>query len=368
MKRFIILILLSVHIGLALGTDYSRIDKQSETVPANMKTAKDIARYLTRNLTTPTDKARAIYFWITHNINYDVSKLSTNYSYSDPQELVDEALQKRKGVCANYASLFHACCQSVGVQSYVIEGYTRQNGKVLPIGHAWNAVKIENQFYNIDATFAAGFVENNKFTRHFRDMQFMILPDELIKTHMPFDPIWQFLSTPVSFKDFDNNNLETASKIGRFNFSDSINRLPTLNTKEKLKREKLRITRGGTANKLVSERLTNLSDHIASEEVGTETANFNQAVSLFNEGVLIYNKYVSTLQKGKGITTATAPKFLEALNASREKTVEASALMSKIKSKDPKLNNEINTFKKNIEKKLASIDLEISTTKKISGE
>ncbi len=365
MKRFIIFILLSVHIGLTLGTDYSRIDKQSETVPANLKTAKDIARYLTRNLTTPTDKARAIYIWITHNINYDVSKLSTNYSYSDPQELVDEALQKRKGVCANYAALFHACCQSVGVQSYVIEGYTRQNGKVLPIGHAWNAVKIENHFYNVDATFAAGFVENNKFTRQFRDMQFMILPDEFIKTHMPFDPIWQFLSTPVSFKDFDNNNFEKTSKIGRFNFSDSINQLPTLNTKEKLKREKLRIIRGGTANKLVSERLTNLSDHIASEEVGTETANFNQAVSLFNEGVLIYNKYVSTLQKGKGITTATAPKFLEVLNASREKTEEASVLVSKIKSKDPKLYNEISIFRKTIDKKLNSIENDIKATSKL---
>jgi len=126
MKRVILIFILIFSTGIMMGVDYTKIDKRAESVPQNLKTAKDITRYLTKGLNTPTDKVRAIYYWMAHAIRYDIAKMNSNETYTDPQQLVDEVLKTRKGVCANYSALFHACCQSVGIQSYIIEGYASE--------------------------------------------------------------------------------------------------------------------------------------------------------------------------------------------------------------------------------------------------
>jgi hypothetical protein len=363
MKRFLLLTLLLFTISTGFCADYSKIDRQSETVPSNIKTAKEIARYLTRHLTSPTDKARAIYFWITHNISYDVEKSKSDYTYTNPQELVDYVLAKRKGVCSNYSALFNACCQSVGIESYVIDGYIRQNGKLDLAGHSWNAVKIDNQFYNIDATWAAGYAANGKFIQQFRDVEFMILPAEFIKTHIPLDPIWQFCTNPISFKDFDTDNFEKQEESAYFNFSDSIKTISTLNPLESLKRQRQRIIHCGISNKLILEKILYLTKRIENEELKIEVARFNNAANLFNEGVQVFNKHFSTLRNPKAPSANLNSKQLETLNLARQKTETAAMIISQIKTKDLKLNSEINTFKKTIEKQLIAIDKEINPDK-----
>ena len=363
MKRFLLLALLSFAINTGFCADYSKIDKQSETVPSNLKTAKEISRYLTRHLTSPTDKARAIYFWITHNIRYDVEKMNRSITYSDSQELVDEVLIYRKGVCSNYTALFKACCQSVGIESYIVDGYIRLNGKLVLVGHSWNAIKIDNKFYNIDATWAAGYVANGKFYQQFRDSEFMITPAVFIKSHIPFDPIWQFSTNPISFKDFDTNNFDNREKSAYFDFSDSIKTISTLNPLEKLKRERQRIIHNGISNKLVAEIVGYLSSDIENEELKIEVAKFNNAVSLFNEGAQTFNKYISALRNSGSEFIKPNPKLLEILNLARQKTRSASALVSQIKTKDSKLSTDINTFNKTIEKQIINIDREINHVK-----
>jgi hypothetical protein len=360
MKRFSLLAFLLFTISTGFCADYSKIDMKSETVPSNIKTAKEIARYLTRHLTSPTDKTRAIYFWITHNIRYDVGMLKSNYRYTNPQELIDDVLAKRKGVCSNYSALFNACCQSVGIESYVIDGYIRQNGKLYLIGHSWNAVKIDNRFYNIDATWDAGHVTDGKFTQQFRDANFMIPPAEFIKTHIPFDPIWQFSTNPISFKDFDSGNFEKPEESAYLNFSDSIKTIVSLTPLESLKRQRQRIIRCGVSNKLITETIHELTLHIENQELKIEVAKFNNAVNLFNEGVQLFNKHFSTLRNTKAGSAKLDSKQLEALNQARQKTETASLVISQIKTKDLKLNSEVNTFKKTIEKQLIAINKEIS--------
>lgn len=361
MKRFIVLAFLMFNIGLAYCTDFTKIDNQSESVPPNLKTVTEISHYLTKNLTSKTDKARAIYYWITHNIKYDVEQTKSNYIYADFQELVTDALLKRKGVCSNYAALFQACCQSVGIQSYAIEGYIRQNGKLILIGHMWNAINVDNQFYNIDATWAAGYVEKGKFFQQFRDEQFMVSPSEFIKTHMPLDPIWQFSANPISFKDFDTNNFENHRNSSFCNFSDSIKIIANLSSLENLKREKSRIIRDGLSNKVIIEKITEITTDINNKELEIETIKFNSGVKLFNDGVLAFNKYIANWKNIQFISAKSAPKLLETLISAREKTLAASDVISKIRTKDLKLTSEITTFNNSIEKELISINMEIDS-------
>ncbi len=240
MKQLVLVFFL-LNAIMSYGTDYSVIDNQSKSVPSNLKTANEISHFLTKNHTTTTDKLRAIYYWISHNIRYDLDQMSSNKQYNNSQEILDEVLLNRRGVCQHYAELFNACCQFAGVQSYVILGYTSQNGKLDKISHAWNAVNVDGKYHLIDVTWAAGHLENGKYKYEFDDQYFLISPSEFIKTHIPFDPIWQFSINPLSHKEFENADFSKLKIPSNFDFNDSIKVISRLNYLDKTLRENRRI-------------------------------------------------------------------------------------------------------------------------------
>ncbi len=360
MKRFFLFFLLILSFSAVFGTDYSRIDKQSETVPAKLNTASEIAAYLTRNLTTPTEKVRAIYSWIAHNIRYDVEKMKLNETYVNPQELVDYALSKRKGVCANYTALFNACCLSVGIQCYVIEGYVRQNGKLILNGHSWNAVRMDSRFYEVDVTWAAGYVDNDKFTPRYKDEYFMVSPSVFIKTHMPNDPIWQFSSNPITFKEFDTANFQKLTIKSTYNFSDSIRVLSKQNTIEQLQHKRRRMIQCGITNSFIKSVFADLCNEITNEELRIQTEKYNRAVKEMNNGVIDYNKYVTYRQNSAIKSKEDARKLMDLLKSAREKTQESSRILSSVKTDNLNLSTDVKRFKKEIESKFTVIDAEIS--------
>ena len=57
---------------------------------------------VSNKFTDKVDKARAIYYWIAHNISYDVKAARTN---SNTKNTPDEVLQYRKAVGLGFASL-----------------------------------------------------------------------------------------------------------------------------------------------------------------------------------------------------------------------------------------------------------------------
>lgn len=61
-------------------------------------------------------------------------------------------LVKGKAICAGYAMILHEALQYVGIKSKYIEGFPNGNGH----GHAWNQVKIDGKWYNVDSTWDAG--------------------------------------------------------------------------------------------------------------------------------------------------------------------------------------------------------------------
>jgi hypothetical protein len=351
MKRNILFLLLVFITGQLFGADYTKIDHHSESVPQNLRNANDIARYLTKNLTSPTDKARAIYYWIAHNIRYDVANMNSNLTYTNPQELVDQVLKTRKGVCSNYAALFQACCQTAGVQSYVIEGYTRQNGKTLYFGHAWNAVKINGRFYNIDCTWASGYFKGNVYRQSFTDDYFMIPSVEFIKTHMPFDPVWQFLNNPMTHKEFDTGDFSNLKQESDFNFSDSIKTLSGLDLSGKLTGENRRITKSGLTNNLIRNK-------VLQNEVGITTLKYNKATEAFNTGVEKYNEYIRCKNKQFNNLTMKDEDVLELLSASHQLVESAEETLSTTIMENHNLNQLITGLERSIHGMKMNLDRE----------
>ena len=64
-----------------------------------------------------------------------------------------------KAICSGYAIILHEALQYVDVKSKYIEGYPDYNSNEKH-GHAWNQVKIDGKWYNVDSTWDAGNLQS----------------------------------------------------------------------------------------------------------------------------------------------------------------------------------------------------------------
>jgi len=267
--------------------DFSGIDKNSENVPVSLTEYKEIADYLTNNLESDTEKARAIYIWIANNIKYDLTQQNSGKRYYSDQEIIDEVLRDRQGVCQHYAVLFHAMSKAAGLNSYLISGYTRDaSDEIADLGHAWNGIKIDSVFCLIDVTWAAGYLLNGKYFHIFRDDYFLKSPKEFIKDHMPFDPIWQFIDNPLNNDDFIAKDFSKLDSEGTFAFADSIKRFEKVSELAQLENSNRRIIENGVRNYLIRRQVEENILQITNRK-------YNLAIDTLNAGIEYYNLYVN---------------------------------------------------------------------------
>jgi transglutaminase-like putative cysteine protease len=171
-----------------------------------------LAREITRNCTTDAERAKAIYDWITSHITYDwkvwADIVGGANAYTQPQDPLS-VIQRGSGVCAGYAWLFNALAGSVGIASdFVIgnvRGYrgTEDDTLVSNFRHAWNSVKIGNQWFLMDATWGArqnGETEADYLAR--RDYYFKTPANQMIYDHLPETRDWQLLVNPLTDEAF----------------------------------------------------------------------------------------------------------------------------------------------------------------------
>jgi hypothetical protein len=203
--------------------DFSKAD----TLAKSLKYQDDLTA-LTKALTNPFPeqilKVRAIFRWITWNIEYDVKFFNKyNYRGKEPKaftcrgdsmdcevkkqawetEYLNKVLHKKVAVCQGYAMLFKRMCDIAGIESVVITGYVRTEyyevGTAGDLDHAWNAVNLNGTWYLLDATWAAGGCVKNDdgkllfFSRHFSDYYWLTPAEDFARNHFPEDEKWILL-------------------------------------------------------------------------------------------------------------------------------------------------------------------------------
>ena len=112
-------------------------------------------------------KIKAIYDYICENVSYDYTNLDDDtyiQKYTAYAALIDKT-----AVCQGYASLLYRMALDAGVDARVISGDA--GGP-----HAWNIVRLNGKYYNLDSTWDAGrenysyFLKSMKaFSNHERD-------------------------------------------------------------------------------------------------------------------------------------------------------------------------------------------------------
>lgn len=208
-KTVIVIFLCAVTFkGFAQGYDFAKVDSFAISIgKADSLTIPLLTQKLTSRYSDPVLKTRAIYTWIAHNISYDCPA----YHVASKRKVKPEDIfRERKGVCEGYANLFMEMCSYANVQCLTISGHAR-NGR-MPVGsggepHAWNAVRINDQWQLIDVTWGAGYTDNKvkTFTHRFTDAYFFPDPYRLLLTHYPNDKGWKPLKSGLIKQQFAEN-------------------------------------------------------------------------------------------------------------------------------------------------------------------
>jgi hypothetical protein len=290
---YLILSLFLSVLSFGQGVEYALIDKKMDAIPpASTNSTAAIANYINANFKTDTDKIRAAFYWTASYISYDVANMFTVNFNETPQEQIAKTLKTRKGVCIHYAEVFNEISNKIGIQSYLIEGYTKQYGKVANLAHAWCAAKIDNKWYLFDPTWGSGYVNNGKFFKKLNENYFKAEPAKLISSHIPFDYLWQFLNYPISSNEFYEGATQINKSKKYFNFENEIAKYNTLSEIDKLFDAAVRIEKNGVKNALISERLEGKKKEITYLRHNANVDKLNSIVNDYNEAVILLNDFV----------------------------------------------------------------------------
>ena len=201
--------------------DYRRADSIALHFPKKKyKTATEIAAALTVNLKTEQEKFRAIFRWITDNIEYNKSAQNVIET--------DKVVRKNKAVCQGFSNLLKEMCNAVNIPCEGITGYTKTEAKDInkslkKTDHAWNCIQLYGTWYLVDVTWATSKynVVTHKYMKEFDEHYFLTSPQKFILDHYPKDKKYQFLEKfvkkkvfthwPVYYADYFHFNIENIS-------------------------------------------------------------------------------------------------------------------------------------------------------------
>lgn len=268
------------------GTTYSYAyaDSIALSVPQEMtQNIHALAGYFQRYIQSETDLVRAFYVWISHNLAYRIYDTfrSHNEAY-DKDKDIQETLDKREGVCRQYSLLFHTLCEKNGIESHIVYGYNKRNGKILPDPHQWCTACIDGQWYMFDPTWGAGYVENYEFIRRPTDRFFMLRPDSLLRTHMPFDPMWQMSRRPLSYQEFDTGIVDTTLQAN-FCWEDTLRLYVKQDSLTRLKQVSARMEQYTPSNQLVANEINLSRANIQIFVIQNLIDHYNRAINLLNQ-------------------------------------------------------------------------------------
>ena len=221
-------LLLLCLIGTTIhAQNYEKVDSYARSIKRAGRNSEKIAKKLTEPFELETEKARAIFIWITENIAYDCKLYHegmkrkplkiTGKTEAEVASIINNmrlkrirrAMAKGKGVCQEYSELFQQMCQYVGIKAEFITGFTKSSPhkiglKVKKSDHAWNAVYLDEKWYLLDATWAAGNTDDKvtKFHKKYTEAYYLTDPATFLLSHFPDDPKWLLIDTTITLDSF----------------------------------------------------------------------------------------------------------------------------------------------------------------------
>jgi len=128
------------------------------------------------------DKYKAAYDYIAENVKY-----GNSYKVADVDSLV-----YGETTCGGYAQLYMYLCRLMGLECWSVGGIT-EDGLQPNGGHAWNKVKLDGKYYNVDATWNGAGSWNGATWGS--DYKYFLFKDLAERKVYEFDKIFDFPCT-----------------------------------------------------------------------------------------------------------------------------------------------------------------------------
>ena len=364
------LLALFIELDAQKASESFPVDNIALQIPDSLtKTTSGLASFINSNFSSQKDKSRAIFIWIAKNIQYDIENMFAINFYQNSKETVEKVLNTKKGICMHYAELFTDLANQVGIKSLVISGYTKQNGFVDYIPHAWCAGLIDSTWYLFDPTWGSGYIQNAKFIRQVNNYYFMAKAEQLIKSHMPFDPLWQFLNYPITNQEFYESKFQINKSKPFFNYKDTLSNYEKMPEIEQLQSSFRRIEANGVKNSLIFERLQHNKREIEYYQNNKIVELFNSATNMYNDGIGQLNTFINyrnnqfTPKKSDSEINQMVDLAEISFKNSREKLKEIKAPDSNITTSILQLNKSLEEATLNLNEQKAFLEKYFSTGK-----
>jgi hypothetical protein len=290
---FCFLMFTIIGFGQTKGT-YTLVDSKMDKIPSNLSlSTTGIAEYISANFKSENDKVRAAFYWTASNIRYDIENIESIDYKEISQDKIKNAVLTKKGVCIHYAEVFNDIAKRMGVKSYLVYGYTKQNGKVDRLSHAWCAARIDNTWWLFDPTWGAGYVDKKKFFKKINNLHYKVAPNQYIATHMPFDYLWQFLNYPVTNQEFIEGKTQLNKTKPNFDFVTQIEEYDRLSDLDKAKATLFRMEKNGIKNNLIREMTLSKKSEVDAVQNNEAMAKLQSISDDYNQAVAMFNDFVS---------------------------------------------------------------------------
>lgn len=138
-----------------------------------LRLAKKVVGKIITTGMTEFEKAKAIHDYLVINVDYDYENYLNN-TIPRARYTAEGALRDGYAVCAGYALAFKLLCEQAGMEcDYVVGsagGY-----------HAWNQVKVDGKWYNVDVTWDDPVSKGKAFDDHSHNRySYFLISDELM--------------------------------------------------------------------------------------------------------------------------------------------------------------------------------------------
>lgn len=117
------------------------------------------------------ETVKDVYTYIANHVEYDLAS-------EDNQNLVS-SLVNEVSVCMGYSQMMSYLLQDLGFQAMTVTGMVFPDGP-----HAWNIVRIDDQYYQCDSTFGDGMYTNGT---SFLDLDYLCLSDDVMLKDRSYD-------------------------------------------------------------------------------------------------------------------------------------------------------------------------------------
>ena len=195
--------------------DYTEVDRFVNSLSGRGYThSRELTDVLTLDFDSEAEKTRAIFKWVAEYISYDCDaerkseklkekdrKKQKEWLLERERDYLPRVLNQRKGAFADHALFFKALCDSAGITSRLIPGFARNDetrlGRRPPRrpNHTWNAVRLNEEWYLVDVTWAAGKArcDEGGFKKNFGGHYFLTPPSRFVMNHLPEQDGWQLI-------------------------------------------------------------------------------------------------------------------------------------------------------------------------------